>query len=456
MPMDAESSALPPGPPSPRHLWEELLYFRDLKRDVLGTIAQRFATYGDVYYGRVRGQGVFSAMDPEFLHAVLVSEAQSFRRRTIDLEFLGKGVLTSDGEDWRAKRRRLQPGFRHESIQGYGALIHEEVERLLAEQHPGSVLDLHSSMRDVTLRVVCRALFGQEFSGDADALGRATRILQEAVLRPKILPAWAPTPANLRHRLMAARVDRQVYRILDRGDAAPGSLLATLRARLAADNGGNGAGGNQQRQEQSRQELRDEVVTLLLAGHETTALALTWALYLVALHPHIEQLLAEEIARVCEGRAPSAEHVPGLELTQRVLDETVRLYPPVYVIPRVCTRSVRVGRYAVEAGDELWLWVYFMQRDARWFRLPERFDPERFAPGAEASCHPRAYLPFGAGLRSCIGRGFATLEAVLVLASVLQRFRLELTDHRPVFARPRITLAPARPIRVRLHARRRD
>jgi cytochrome P450 len=445
--LTSAESELPPGPPSPRHLWQELLYFRDLKRDVLGTIAQRFATYGDVYYGRVRGQGVFSALDPEFLHAVLVSEAQSFRRRTIDLEFLGNGVLTSNGEEWRAKRRRLQPGFRHESIQGYAALIRQEVARLLDGRRPGSPLELHSSMRDVTLRVVCRALFGQEFSGDADALGRATRILQEAVLRPKILPSWAPTPANLQHRRMSARVDRQVYRILDRGDAAPGSLLARLRERL--DTGENGAGSS----EQNRQELRDEVVTLLLAGHETTALALTWAFYLLALHPQIAQQVAEEVARVCAGQPPSAEHVPGLELTQRVLDETVRLYPPVYVIPRVCTRRVRVGRYAIAAGDEVWLWVYFMQRDARWFRLPERFDPERFLPGAEAARHPRAYLPFGAGLRSCIGRGFATLEAVLVLASVLQRFRLELTDHRPVFARPRITLAPARPIRVRLHAR---
>jgi len=456
--LTSAESVLPPGPPSPRHLWEELLYLRDLKRDLIGTIAQRFATYGDVYYGSARGQGAFSAMDPEFLHTVLVSEAQSFRRRTIDLEFLGNGVLTSNGEQWRAQRRRLQPGFRHESIQGYATLIRQEVERLLDGQRPGSLLELHASMRDVTLRVVCRALFGQEFSGDADALGRATRILQEAVLRPKILPAWAPTPANLQHRRMRARVDRQVYRILDRGDAAPGSLLATLRAQLDGaqldgtqlNGAGGGGGGNAAA---NRQELRDEVVTLLLAGHETTALALTWALYLVALHPNIDQLLGEEIARVCAGQPPAAEHVPRLELTQRVLDETLRLYPPVYVIPRVCTRSVRVGRYAIKAGDELWLWVYFMQRDARWFSLPERFDPDRFAPGGEASRHPRAYLPFGAGIRSCIGRGFATLEAVLVLASVLQRFRLELSDHRPVFARPRITLAPARPIRVRLHAR---
>jgi cytochrome P450 len=437
----------PPGPPPPRHVWDELLYFRDLKRDVIGTVAQRFAAYGDVYYGRVRGHGVFSAMDPEFLHAVLVTEAQAFRRRTIDLEFLGNGVLTSSGKEWRRKRRRVQPGFRHESVLGYAELIREETERLLSPLRPGSVLELHSSMRDFTLRVVCRALFGQEFSGNADRLGRATRILQEAVLRPKILPAWAPTPANLQHRRMRALVDRQVYRILDQSQGTPGSLLSLLRESLLRESPGSSPDAG------AREELRDEVVTLLIAGHETTALALTWAFYLVALHPQVDQPLAEEIARVTGGAAVRAEHFAGLELTQRVLEETVRLYPPVYVIPRVCTRSVRIGPFDVRDGDEVWLWVYFMQRDARWFRLPERFDPERFAPDGEHSRNPRAYVPFGAGQRSCIGKGFATLEAVLAIASVLQRFRLELTDHRPLFPRPRITLAPGRPVRVRLRAR---
>ncbi|MEY4547920.1 MAG: hypothetical protein RL685_4115 [Pseudomonadota bacterium] len=437
---------LPPGPPAPRHVWEELLYFRDLQRDVLGTIAQRFATYGDVYYGRVRGMGVFSAMDPEFIHAVLVSEAKSFRRRTIDLEFLGNGVLTSTGEDWRRKRRRLQPSFRHESILGYGALIREESDRLLAAYQPGSVLELHSSMRELTLRVVCRALFGQEFLGSADRLGHATRVLQEAVLRPKLLPPWVPTPATLRHRRMSALVDREVYRILERAESAPGSLLAALRASLEGE-------GAPDPRERVTQELRDEVVTLLLAGHETTALALTWAFYLVAQHPELDGPLREEIERVTGGKPVGTEHFAGLELTQRVLSEASRLYPPVYVVPRVCTEDVRIGPYPVQKGDELWLWIYFMHHDPRWFARPERFDPDRFLPGGEASRSPRAHLPFGAGLRSCIGRGFATLEAALVLASVLQRHRLELVDHRPVFPRPRITLAPARPVRVRLRAR---
>jgi len=424
---------------------DELLYLRELRKDVLGTVAQRFAVYGDVYYGKIRGQGIFSAMDPEFIHGVLVSQASSFRRRTIDLEFLGNGVLTSTAEHWRRKCRRLQPGFRHDSVLGYGELIAEETERLLAGLRPGSRLELHATLRDLTLRIVCRALFGQQFSGNAARLGHATRVLQEAVLRPKLLPPWAPTPANLRHRRMMARVDRDVYQILERTESEPGSLLAQLRAQLAA----SGEGGPE-----SREELRDEVVTLLLAGHETTALALTWAFYLLALHPEQDERVAEEIARVSGGARVDARHFSGLQWTQRALKETVRLYPPVYVIARVCTENVDIGGYRINSGDELWLWVYFMHHDARWFHLPERFHPERFLPEAEAALHPHCHIPFGAGSRSCIGQGFATLEAVLVIAQVLQRFRLELVDSRPVFLRPRITLAPARPLRVRLQARR--
>ncbi|HKO93667.1 MAG TPA: cytochrome P450 [Polyangiaceae bacterium] len=438
-------SRLPPGPPPPRHVLDELLYLRDLKQDVLGTVAQRFATYGDVYYGKIRGQGIFSAMDPEFLRSVLVTEASSFRRRTIDLEFLGNGVLTSTGEDWRRKRRRLQPGFRHDSVLGYAALIGEETERMLARVRPGSRLELHSSLRDLTLRVVCRALFGQQFTGNAERLGHATRVLQEAVLRPKFLPSWMTSPAQLRHRRMQARVDRDVYRILERAESDPGSLLSQLRAQQAA----SGEDGPE-----SREELRDEVVTLLLAGHETTALALTWAFYLLALHPEQDERLAEEIARVSRGERIDGRHFAELEATGRVLKEAVRLYPPVYVIPRVCTAAVDIGRYRVSAGDELWLWVYFMHHDARWFSLPERFNPERFLSEGAGAFPPHAYIPFGAGSRSCIGQGFAMLEAVLVIAQVLQRFRLVLSDSRPVFLRPRITLAPARSIEVRLEPRR--
>jgi cytochrome P450 len=431
---------VPPGPPAARGVLDELAHFRDLRADVLGTIGSRFATYGDLYYAPVVGYDVYSACHPDVVHDVLVTHAGSFRKRNIDLEVLGNGLLMSEGDYWRRQRRRIQPGFRHESIQRYAELIGDEIEQLCARLQPGSVLELRSTLLELTLRVVCRALFGQRFAGDARRLARAMHVLQEAVVTPKVLPPWLPTPRRLRHERMRAVVDEEVYAILDNAESTPGSLLGELRAAVDAE----GA--------MTRRELRDEVVTLFLAGHETTALALTWAFYLVAIHPEVDRALGEEL-RGSGSAPPSARQLEALDLCPRVLKESMRLYPPVYVIPRVVERAVKLGGYWLAPGATIWLWTYFMQRDPRWFHLPDRFDPARFLPEGEASRHPRAYVPFGAGTRSCIGKHFANLEALIVLSALLSRYRLELVDTRPLRARPRVTLAPDRPVRVRLMSR---
>jgi cytochrome P450 len=238
-----------------------------------------------------------------------------------------------------------------------------------------------------------------------------------------------------------ALIDDEVFSILDRS-IEPGSLLAELRA--ATDEAGS----------MSRQQLRDEVVTLLLAGHETTALALTWALYLVALRPELDAALATEIQQVRPTGPIGIDDLEKLDLSGRVLKETLRLYPPAYVVPRVCAEPVDIGGYRIQPGSEVWLWIYFMHHDARWFRQPERFDPDRFLDGGEVAKNPNSYVPFGLGMRSCVGRHFAMLEAVIVLAGILRRFRVRCLDSRPLRPLPRITLAPSRPVRVRLEARR--
>jgi cytochrome P450 len=410
-----------------------------MRRDVLGTVGQRFATYGDLYYAEAPDVDMYSTCHPELIQQVLVTQARSFRKRTKDLELLGNGLLTSDGEEWRRQRRRIQPGFRHESIQRYAQLIASEAQSLLNGLRDGAVLDLRKEMMQLTLRIVCRALFGQHFAGRSERLARAIKVLQEQVLLPKLFPQWLPTPSNLLRRHMFREVDREVYPIIDRG-GEPGSLLSDLIAMTDEE----GA--------MSRQQLRDEVVTLFLAGHETTALTLTWAFYQLALHPELDaelgdSLLADgtELAKLQPARVPLAE---------RVLFETMRLYPPAYVIPRVCAEPVDLGGYRIQPGAEVWMWVYFMHHDARWFEEPERFRPERFLPEAEAARRPNTFIPFGAGSRACVGRHFAMLEAVLCLAAVLRRFKLRLVSPRTVRLHPRITLAPARPIHVRLEARR--
>jgi cytochrome P450 len=429
----------PPGPPAPRHLWEGLQGLNDLRRDVLGTVGQRFATYGDFYFAEGLDVDVYSTRDPELIYSVLVTQARSFHKRTRDLEVLGNGLLTSDGEPWRRQRRRVQPGFHHDRIQRYAKLMVEETERTLHGMRDGAVVELRQEMMQLTLRIVCRALFGQHFAGRSARLARAMSVLQEQVLLPKLFPPWVPTPTNLLRRHMMAEVDREVYAIIDRG-GEPGSLLADLVA-LTDDDGA-----------MSRQQLRDEVVTLFLAGYETTALALTWALYQIALQPELYALLAQELESLPEDLA--AVTVEQLPLCERVVSETLRLYPPAYTIPRVAAEPVELGGYRIAAGAEIWLWVYFMHRDARWFAEPERFRPDRFLPEAEAARQPNTFIPFGAGSRACVGRHFAMLEAVSCLAALLRRFRPALVSSRTVQLHPRITLAPARPIRVRLHAQR--
>jgi cytochrome P450 len=264
-------------------------------------------------------------------------------------------------------------------------------------------------------------------------------VLQEQVILPKFFPPWVPSPGNLLRRHMLAEVDREVFPIIDRG-GEPGSLLSDLIAMTDEE----GA--------MTRQQLRDEVVTLFLAGHETTALTLTWAFYQLALHPEIDAALAEEVRSAPADLATAP--LSRFPLAERVLNETMRLYPPAYVIPRVCSEPVQLGGYRVEPGSEIWMWIYFMHHDARWFAEPERFRPERFTAEAEAARRPNTWLPFGAGSRACVGRHFAMLEAILSLAGVLRRFRLGLVSPRTVRLHPRITLAPARPILVRLEARR--
>jgi cytochrome P450 len=434
-------AAYPPGPRPARHLFDELAQLRDLQRDVLGTAGHRFAMYGDVYHAHARNLDLYATYHPDNVHQVLVTDARAYHKRKTNLELLGDGLLTADGEAWRRQRRRIQPFFRHESIARYAESMAEEVETLAEKLAERESIELRGTMMELTLRVVCRALFGQHFGGRTSEVARALRFLQNQVLRPLPLPSWVPTPANLLERYMRGVIDRQVYAIIDRGGEA-GSLLRELRT--ATDEQG----------QMSREQLRDEIVTLFLAGHETTALALTWSIYLLSLHPEVERELAREVRAVCGTARVGAPDLERLDLCQRVLKESMRLYPPAYVIPRVAVEPTTLAGYPVAPGSEVWLWIYFMHHDPRWFRLPERFDPDRFLPGGEIAEHPRAFLPFGAGTRSCVGQNFAMLEAVIILSSLIRRFRFSPLNGRALRPLPRITLAPSRPIRVELAARR--
>lgn len=290
----AREAEHPPGPPPGRGLVDELARLRDLSADVLGTIGQRFAIYGDFYYAATPIPN-YATCDPDLMHQVLVTEARSFVKRTTSLELLGRGLLMSDGDFWRRQRRLIQPGFQRESIERYGATIGEEVEAMLGRWARRAHVEIRGEMLGLTLEIVCRALFGRRFGGNGRRLGRAVAALQEGVIRPQFLPRWVPTPRRLSEHRYRHIVDSEVYAIIDAPGTPRDALLYDLKA--ATDEQGR----------MSRQQLRDEVVTLFLAGHETTALSLTWALYLVSLHPAIEAALVDEVRAVAGDAAFGAQ-----------------------------------------------------------------------------------------------------------------------------------------------------
>jgi cytochrome P450 len=320
-------------------------------------------------------------------------------------------------------------------------------ERRLADWRDGQTIDVGAEMMALTQDIVARSLFGADVSGESAAIGQAARVLMEdfgeRLVRFRLLPAWVPTPANLRSRRAIRRLDAVAYRMIAarRSDAEDrGDLLSML---LAAQDADDGTG-------MTDRQVRDEVMTLFMAGHETTAVALAWTWYLLGQHPEVEASLADALHPALGGRAPAAADLPRLAYAEHVVTEAMRLYPPAYAMGRQAIRRTQVGGHAVGRGVIVVIPTWVVHRDARWFPEPLAFRPERWA-GDLARRLPRyAYFPFGGGPRQCVGNAFAMMEAVLILAAVAQRFRLVLEPGQRVTPTPYVTLRPEPGIRARL------
>jgi cytochrome P450 len=436
----------PPGPTwrSERHrsLGERLEL---LSRGPIPLIRDRFDTYGDLYHvaGARGAPGTYVLRHPDHIREVLVTRGQSFHKRSRDLApFVGEGLFTSNGELWRRQRRLVQPALHQKEIHRYGPAMVDQTQAALARWRDGEVRELDRDMMALTLGVVCKALLDHDIADDADEVAEAMAVLQETVGAVDPLPDWVPTPLHRKRRAAVERLDAIIYPMIDRAHAAaPDSLLARLWQ--ATDEEGR----------MSRRQLRDELVTLFLAGHETTAVTMTWALLQLAEHPEDEAALHAELDHVLGDRAPGFEDLEALVVTKLAVQETLRLFPPIYIYPRVAIEDVQIAGYDVPAGSELVLWVYFCHRDPRWFPNPDAFVLGRFLPESGGVRHPHAWIPFGAGSRVCVGGHFAMAEATLILASIAQRFRLRPVSERRVAMNPRATLAPVGPVRMRLEAR---
>jgi cytochrome P450 len=428
-----------------------------VRRGMLDFLTRISRDYGDVVPVRYGPQTVLMLHHPALIEAVLVTQQRNFskgRFYRLLTPLLGEGLLTAEGDFWRRQRRLAQPAFHRERVAAYGRTMVAYSERMLAGWRPGEVRDVHADMMRLTLEIVVKTLLDADAAGEAATVGEALPValheLNGLMNGPAfLLPQAVPTPGKWRLTRAVRRLDRFVYTLIAERRAAPadrGDLLSMLMA--AQDGGGaeaaGSAGGMSDRQ------LRDEVMTIMLAGHETTALALSWTWYLLSEHPEVDARLRDELRAALGGRPPEVSDLPRLAYAERVLSEAMRLYPPIPVIGRQAVDACDLGGYPVPAGTPVSFAQWSVQRDPRFFDDPDVFRPERWEDGLAQRLPRFAYFPFGGGPRLCIGNTFAMMEATLILATVAQRYRPRLVPGHPIVPVPALTLRPAHGLRMRL------
>jgi cytochrome P450 len=410
----------------------------------LADMAQDLATYGDVVQYRILGKRAILFRHPDHIRYVLDTHHPNFGKSSLSREalreLLGTGLLTSTGELWRRQRRLMQPAFGKESMLRLAPMMVEDTQRMLERwsQSSAEPVDVHVEMGRLALAIAGRTMFLTDVGAVADTVGRTiTEMSQESELlsRPfAALPRWIPVPGQANRAAAIRRLDEVVMGIIA-GRRETQSNGHDLLSLLMAARDEDGA-------PMSDRQVRDEVMTLLIAGHETTANLLAWTFYLLSHHQMVEERLVAEVRTVVGTRAVTAADVPKLLYLQQVIQESMRLYPPAWVMTREAHGNEVVGGYRVPAGAILLLSPYFTHRHPAVWERPEQFDPERFAPGQDQGRPKHAYFPFGGGQRFCIGAPFAMLEAPLVIASVLQRFRLRMVSDTPVEPLASATLRP--------------
>jgi cytochrome P450 len=421
---------------------------RDFNRDTLGFVT-RCRDYGDVVRTRFLWVQAYFLYHPDDIESLLVTNAKSYRkaqslRSPFFHRLVGNGLVTSEGDFWRRQRRLAQPAFHRQRISSYGDVMVQYAQRAIAGWKDGEKRDVARDMNRLTLEVVVKTLFNSDVSNDADHVGNILTSLvkpfaSQATLK-WIMDNRLPTPEHRRYFNAVSEIDRIVFRMIAERRASgydEGDLLSMLLQAQDED-------GSQMTDSQ----LRDEVMTLFLAGHETTALALSWTWYLLANHPEAEQKFHAELEEVLGDRAPTVEDLPKLKYTEMIAKETLRLYPPAYAVGREAIEETEIGGYRVPKGTQLFAFQWATHRDPRFFHDPDSFKPERWGPEVSEQVPKYAYFPFGAGPRQCIGNYFAMMEVVMLLATIGQRFRFTLDPDHKVEVLPVLSLRPKDGIKV--------
>jgi cytochrome P450 len=410
--------------------------------------------YGDISFFRIGPQEAFFLNHPDLVKDLLVTNNQNFMKGLVlqrAKRLLGEGLLTSEGEFHRRQRRLAQPAFHRQRIASYADVMIDYASRTSERWRDGDTLDISVEMMRLTLGIVGKTLFDADVESESGEVGKAMTVVME-LFDTLTLPFFEllsklPLPQLRRFDAARTKLDRIIFSLVDerrRSGADHGDLLSMLL--LAQDEEGDGG-------QMTDQQLRDELMTIFLAGHETTANALTWTWFLLSEHPEIEARLHQELDKVLSTRKPEFADVAQLRYTEMVLAESMRLYPPAWAIGRLATVDCELGGYFVPKKSLVLVSQYVMHRDERYYDNPLAFDPERWTSELRETRPQFSYFPFGGGPRRCIGEGFAWIEGILCLATLARRWRLRLVPHHPVALKPVVTLRPKHGMKMVLKKR---
>jgi cytochrome P450 len=411
--------------------------------------SQLVRQFGDVAHYKLANQHILFVNRPDYIWEVLVGQSDNFVKERVQQRskmLLGEGMITAEGSAHRRQRQVAQPAFHRQRISSYAETMTHCAVRLHEQWKSGETRDIALEMMHLGLEIVARALFGTELGEEVKKLAASINSIMGLYNYMVAMPAAEvlvnlPLPYAGRFKRARARIDDAVYRMIDseRSRQDGDNLLAMMLAAYPDPH--------------DRSYLRDQVVTIFLAGYETVANALTWTWYLLSQNPEAETKLHRELETVLNGRDPNFEDVSRLRYTEMVLAESMRLYPPAWAMGRKALADFSLGSYYLPKGTTVLMSQFLMHRNAQYFSEPLRFDPERFTPEAKAVRPKLVYFPFGAGPRQCIGESFAWMEGVLVLATIAQKWELILAEGQRVEPQPLITLRPKYGMRMKLQAR---
>jgi len=440
-------------PPGPRRVLPlaGLFAYRRGPLPFFQNLAER---YGDISYFRLGPQQAFFFNHPDYIKDILVTNHQNFMKGLAlqrAKRLLGEGLLTSEGEFQRRQRRLAQPAFHRNRVASYADVMTAYAAQASQGWRDGETLDISEEMMRLTLGIVGKTLFDADVASDAQEVGEAMAVAMD-LFNTITLPFYEllqklPLPQVRRFDKARLRLDAIIYRLIEerrRSGRDHGDLLSMLL--LAQDIEGDGG-------QMTDAQLRDELMTIFLAGHETTANAMTWTWYLLSQNPEVEAKLHQEIDEVLEGRLPVFDEVARLKYTEMVLAESMRLYPPAWALGRMALNDFEIGGYVVPKNSLVLMSQYVMHRDPRYFAESSRFDPERWTPEAREARPQFSYFPFGGGPRRCIGEGFAWMEGILLLATLAQQWKMRLSPNHPVEIKPVMTLRPKHGMRMTLTKR---